>query len=105
MNIYPCDIPNCKVCSAANTCSGCVEGYQVVKNNSKDDTVGAYCSKYTVAVGNNAEFMSNCAMLGSLPFGTDTILQVGCIKCNTNFVNVGGMCLANLTLTNYTCNV
>ncbi len=49
--------------------------------------------------------MSNCEMLGSLPFGTDTLLSVGCLTCNKNFVNIGGLCLANLTMVNFTCNI
>ena len=40
-----------------------------------------------------------------LPFGSDSSFSVGCIECMTNWVNVGGYCVANLTLSSYACNV
>ena len=61
--------------------------------------------QYTAASGYNSQFVQYCKTYGSLIPMTSTVLTVGCIDCWTNFVNVGGFCVANLTQANYTCNV
>ena len=37
-------------------------------------------------------------------FGTSALV-VGCIDCYEGFINILGMCVANLTQSSYECNV
>ena len=35
----------------------------------------------------------------------DTYISQGCVQCNENFYNVGGFCVANITISQNQCNV
>ena len=48
--------------------------------------------------------VSHCKVYDYTIPGT-SILQIGCLLCEDNYVNVGGYCVANLTLSSYTCNI
>lgn len=61
--------------------------------------------KITTADGFQEEYVKYCSQLGIMTFGTGSLLEFGCVTCMTNFINVGGICVANLTQTNYECNI
>ena len=47
----------------------------------------------------------HCEKFSEFLFGADTNLYVGCISCMEGYVDVGGFCVADLTQSNYACNV
>ena len=44
-------------------------------------------------------------MYDKIPTGTDSFLVIGCVDCEGSYINVGGLCLANITQQYYSCNV
>ena len=102
--VYQCNITNCVYCSAANICSQCTAGYIPVPNNQGGfSNLGSSCVLLTSSVGGVIP-VTNCLVYGNMFPGTST-LGVGCVTCNTEFVNVGGYCVANISLANYTCTI
>ena len=102
---YECDIENCITCQSSGICAQCNAGYQAMMTKSEGKVVGSYCMQYTAASGYNSQLVQYCKTYGYLIPMTSTALSVGCIECWSNFINVGGFCVANLTQSNYTCNV
>ena len=79
-------------------CVVCVEGY--IPSGTTDS--GTYCVQLTQSSPNPD--VTNCAVYGSMVPLTSS-LTYGCIACNENFFYVGGYCVANISLGNYTCNI
>ena len=65
-------------------------------------TAGTICVPITQSAP--SPLVSNCAEYGPMIPMTSS-LTTGCIACNQNFVNVGGYCVANISLGNYTCMI
>lgn len=65
--------------------------------------LGSSCVLQTSSVGGSIP-VTNCQVYGNMFPGTST-LGVGCVTCQQNYVNVGGYCVANISLGNYTCNI
>lgn len=106
LKVYQCNVQNCLYCSAANVCSQCATGYIPVTNSQAGSTLsnlGSSCVLLTSSVGGSIP-VTNCLVYGNLFPGTST-LQVGCVTCQQNFVNVGGYCVANISLGSYTCTI
>lgn len=103
--VYQCNVQNCLYCSAANLCSQCTAGYVPVANTQTGSVtnLGSSCVLLTSSVGGSVP-VTNCQVYGNMFPGTST-LGVGCVICQPNFVNVGGYCVANISLGNYTCTI
>ena len=104
---YACNVDKCISClSSPEFCSQCEEGYYIQElTNDNHEVLAAKCVKITVAIGNNANLVKYCSKFGYMGIGTDTSLHVGCLMCMENYINVGGFCVANLTQSNYLCDV
>lgn len=99
---YNCEVQNCITCNADNFCAQCMPGYEVYYAKGG---AGATCVKLTQAVGHLSEFVKYCNMYGEMALGTGGALFIGCVECMPNFINVFGQCVANLTQSNYSCNL
>lgn len=101
--IYPCNVANCVLCTSSNICAQCAPGYSAVTNMQSSVVVGSSCVQITASVGGNIP-VTNCNTYGPMIPGTSS-LQIGCITCQQNFTNVGGYCVANISLANFTCEI
>ncbi len=101
---YQCSIQNCIYCNQAGVCAQCAPGYTVSLQIQQQGqvTLGSSCTLISQSVGGIAP-VTNCQQYGSIIPGSSD-LTVGCIICNTNYINVGGYCVANLSVT-YQCNL
>lgn len=84
-----------------NTCAQCDPGFTVTPIMQGTQSYGANCVQTTAPVNSG---ITNCVSYGPMVYGTSE-LQIGCINCQSGFINVGGFCVANLTQANYTCNI
>lgn len=95
---YACNVQNCVAClNNPENCAVCAEGY--IPSGSTDS--GTYCVPLTQS--SPSPDVANCAVYGPMVPLTGS-LTYGCVACNPNFFNVGGYCVANISM-NYTCNI
>ena len=84
-------------------CTICEVGFKARRKFSEGREAGSYCEKITDAEGDQSEYVNHCASYDHMFIGTDTFLAIGCVECEDNFINVGGLCVANITQQYYKC--
>lgn len=108
LQVYQCSIANCLYCKSAGICAMCAPGYSVFLQTQTPpggtaSPVGSSCVAITASSGGSVA-VTNCQQYGPMVAGTSG-LQIGCINCMPNYINVGGYCVANISQTNYVCNI
>ena len=103
--IYQCNVANCVLCKSANVCTQCSPGYIVTPQTATGSNlvIGSTCTQVTSSSGGQVQ-VTNCLQYGQMVPGTSG-LSIGCVNCQSGFINVGGYCVANITQASYTCNV